>query len=133
MSSSFNLMKGGKLIGGGADKKIVLGFKPKYVLIVNITDAISFQKSDLMASAKALKSALAPTAIADAAVAAGAAPTKAEFDAVVALANDLKAKMNAGFGYGDYVVLNADGFTVKAAAAVAAKELHYVAFEAKND
>ncbi len=32
---------------------------------------------------------------ADAAAAAGAAPTKAEFDAVVALANDLKAKYNA--------------------------------------
>lgn len=32
---------------------------------------------------------------ADAAAATGAAPTKAEFDAVVALANDLKAKYNA--------------------------------------
>ncbi len=32
---------------------------------------------------------------ADAAAAAGAAPTKAEFDAAVALANDLKAKYNA--------------------------------------
>lgn len=32
---------------------------------------------------------------ADAAAAAGAAPTKAEFDAVVTLVNDLKAKYNA--------------------------------------
>jgi hypothetical protein len=34
------------------------------------------------------------TAAADAAVAAGATPTKAEFDAVVALANELKADLN---------------------------------------
>lgn len=35
---------------------------------------------------------------ADAAAAAGTAPTKAEFDAVVALVNELKAKHNALIG-----------------------------------
>ena len=37
----------------------------------------------------------AKVAAADGAAAAGSAPTKAEFDAVVTLANDLKAKYNA--------------------------------------
>lgn len=43
---------------------------------------------------KALK-ALSLTTAADAAAAAGAAPTKAEYDALVALANELKADHNA--------------------------------------
>jgi len=38
---------------------------------------------------------IAASAKPDAAAAAGTAPTKAEFDAVVELANDLKAKYNA--------------------------------------
>ncbi len=41
------------------------------------------------------KKSIAKTAKADAAAAAGTAPTKAEFDAVVELLNDLKAKYNA--------------------------------------
>jgi len=40
-------------------------------------------------------STIAATAKADAAAAAGTAPTKAEYDAVVELVNDLKAKYNA--------------------------------------
>ena len=41
------------------------------------------------------KASIVKTAKADAAAAAGAAPTKAEFDAAVELLNDLKAKYNA--------------------------------------
>jgi hypothetical protein len=39
----------------------------------------------------------AKVASADAVVAAGSAPTKAEFDAVVALVNEMKTKLNAIF------------------------------------
>lgn len=39
--------------------------------------------------------ALSPTASTNVVAAAGAAPTKAEFDAVVTLANELKADLNA--------------------------------------
>lgn len=42
-----------------------------------------------------IKSSAVKVTAADAAAAAGAAPTKAEFDAVVTLANELKAKYNA--------------------------------------
>lgn len=35
--------------------------------------------------------------------------------------------------YGDYITINSNGFTVKAALAVAAKELHYIAHESLND
>lgn len=42
-----------------------------------------------------MKASTSKVTAADAAAAAGSAPTKAEFDAVVTLANELKAKYNA--------------------------------------
>lgn len=48
-----------------------------------------------MGARKQRMAALTPTAAADAVAAAGAAPTKAEYDAVVALANELKHDLNA--------------------------------------
>ena len=40
---------------------------------------------------------------------------------------------NGDATYADHIVMEADGFTMKAALAVAAKELHYVAEEGKNE
>ena len=48
-----------------------------------------------MGARKQRMAALTPTAHADVVVAAGAAPTKAEFDAVVAAVNELKHDLNA--------------------------------------
>lgn len=48
----------------------------------------------------------------------------------------LKAVSEAANGdatYADHIQLNADGFTMKAALAVSAKELHYIAEEGKNE
>lgn len=47
-----------------------------------------------MGARKQRMSALTPTVAPNATAAAGAAPTKAEFDVVVTLANELKADLN---------------------------------------
>lgn len=94
MASHLNFMKNGSFIGAGADKTIVLGFQPKVVTIVNITDSINAVKFASMPDAKALRKVQA-----------------------------------GGSDYGDYIELTSNGFTVKAALAVSAKELHYLAHE----
>ena len=54
MSSRQPWVKSGKVIGHGADKKIVLGFKPKKVEVLNVTDRISATKLDTMPNLDAL-------------------------------------------------------------------------------
>ena len=54
MGSSSNLQRRGVVIGAGLDKTIVLGFKPSRVVVHNITDRISAEKSDTMPDDKAL-------------------------------------------------------------------------------
>ncbi len=54
MSSRAPFSKAGKIIGDGADKKIVLGFKPRKVEIHNVTDRISAIKFDSMPGNDAL-------------------------------------------------------------------------------
>lgn len=54
MGSSSNLKRRGVVTGNGADKKLVLGFKPGKVIIHNVTDRISAEKLDTMAGDKAL-------------------------------------------------------------------------------
>lgn len=98
MASHLNFMKNGFFVGGGVDKTIVLGFQPKLVKIVNITDSIQAEKFESMEADKALRTLQAGTK-----------------------------------DYGDYITINSDGFTVKAALAVSAKELHYVASESLNE
>jgi len=55
MSSSNPLKRRGVITGGGADRKIVLGFKPAQVKVVNITDRIENEKSDTMPDDLALR------------------------------------------------------------------------------
>lgn len=98
MGSSLNLARRGVVTGGGADKKIVLGFKPAHVKIINITDRIVNEKADTMLADKALRTLADGTAT-----------------------------------FVDGVTLNSDGFTMLAAVAISAKELHYYAEESKND
>lgn len=54
MGSSNNLKRRGVVTGNGADKKLVLGFKPGRVVVHNVTDRISAEKTDTMADDKAL-------------------------------------------------------------------------------
>lgn len=98
MSSSVNWVKTGKLVGTGADKKVVLGFKPRHVKIFNVTQLRTVEKSDTMAAAKAFNEVTAGTKT-----------------------------------YADLVVLESDGFTLKAAAHASADEVHYYATEGRND
>lgn len=98
MASSLNQIRSSKFVGQGVERKIVLGFEPKAVTLHNVTDRISYEKTALMADAKAVK------------------------------------RDGAGTGtYVDSITINSDGFTVEAAEAVADKEFHYVAFQARND
>ena len=98
MSSSLNQAKTGKLVGAGADKKIVLGFKPRHVKVMNTTDRITNEKTDTMDADEALRTLAAGTAT-----------------------------------FVDGITLNSDGFTMLAAVAIADKDLHYVAYEGKNE
>lgn len=98
MSSSLNQKRRGIVTGAGADKKIVLGYKPSRVVVHNVTDRISTEKSDTMPDDKALQRVA-----------------------------------NGDGTYVDRMTLNSDGFTMLAAVAIAAKELHYYAEEAKNE
>lgn len=54
MSSKAPFSKSGKIVGHGADKKIVLGFKPRKVEVHNVTDRISAVKLDTMPANDAL-------------------------------------------------------------------------------
>lgn len=99
MASSNNKVKTGKFVGAGADKKIVLGFKPKAVDLYNSTDGIEYHKTDTMPNGDAFR----------------------------------RLAAGAGANVASMIELNADGFTVKSGAAIAAKDLHYVAKEANNE
>ena len=96
MGSTNRFNRAGKLSGAGVDKKVVLGWKPRHVMVYNVTDRITSEKSELMDGDKALVRAAAGTGT-----------------------------------YDDHITLHSDGFTVKAAAAVAGKELHYYADRAE--
>ena len=61
MSSRMNMIKSGKLLGNGAARKVVLGYKPKKVELINITDRISYEKMELMDAKSALKRVAAGT------------------------------------------------------------------------
>lgn len=61
MSSSVNMVKTGKVIGSGADKKVVLGFKPRHVKVFNVTQLRTVEKSDTMADDKAFNEVTAGT------------------------------------------------------------------------
>lgn len=61
MSGSFAKVVASKFTGSGADRKIVLGFQPKKVEIYNVTDFISYNKTELMATNKSIKTAAAGT------------------------------------------------------------------------
>tara|TARA_R110000803_G_scaffold55938_1_gene113005 strand:+ start:234 stop:533 length:300 start_codon:yes stop_codon:yes gene_type:complete len=61
MASSLNKVRAGKFVGNGADKKVILGFKPKYVEIMNVTDQSDYKKSETMDDAKARKEIAAGT------------------------------------------------------------------------
>ena len=54
MSSKMPFSKSGKVVGHGADKKIVLGFKPRKLEVHNVTDRISALKLESMPSTDAL-------------------------------------------------------------------------------
>ena len=62
MSSKTRFSRSGQFVGGGADKKIVLGYKPRYVKVVNVTDRISAEKFESMEDDKALNVAADGTA-----------------------------------------------------------------------
>lgn len=57
MSSRNPFKKSGKFVGAGADRKIVLGFKPSKVELHNVTDGISSLKLETMDSADSLNRA----------------------------------------------------------------------------
>lgn len=61
MASSLNKVRSGKFIGAGADKKVILGFQPKYVEIMNVTDQSDYKKSETMDTDKARKEIAAGT------------------------------------------------------------------------
>jgi hypothetical protein len=48
MASSLNKIRTGSFVGSGADRKVVLGFKPKKVEIYNTTDGVDYHKSESM-------------------------------------------------------------------------------------
>lgn len=98
MSSSANMVKTGKLVGSGADKKVVLGFKPRKVLILNVDDLKTLEKTDTMADGESYQRI-----------------TDGTLSAV------------------DHCDLNADGFTLKAAAHASDDEIHYSAYEGRNE
>lgn len=48
MSSHANMIKTGSIVGTGAAKKVVLGFKPVAVQVVNATGLVSAHKTNTM-------------------------------------------------------------------------------------
>jgi len=48
MGSHANQVKTGVFTATGVDKSIVLGFKPRKVIVYNVTDRITFRKTDTM-------------------------------------------------------------------------------------
>lgn len=101
MSSHANQTRSGKIPGTGADRKVILGFKPKSVQLENVDGLVSAFKSETMDADKAVKRVTAGTMT-------------------------FPASM---------VTLNADGFTIGTDADlnVAGEDIHYVAWEGRNE
>lgn len=103
MSSSLNMVKSGKVSGSGALKKVVLGFKPREVRLFN--------------------------------AAAGGLVEAWKTDSM----DDDKAMKRVPAGTAtfpaDMVTINADGFTIGVDADLnaAGEEIHYLAYQGKND
>jgi len=55
MSSSLNQTRSGKIPGTGADRKVILGFKPKVVQLENTDGLVSAFKTETMATDSAVK------------------------------------------------------------------------------
>lgn len=55
MGSSRNRSTARTWVGGGIDRKMVLGYKPQSVSVYNITDGISYEKTRTMELEKARK------------------------------------------------------------------------------
>jgi len=55
MASNLNKIRNGKHIGDGSDRTVVLGFKPKKVELLNVTDGTDFKKLGTMELKKARK------------------------------------------------------------------------------
>lgn len=55
MASSLNKIRNGELVGNGTDRKIILGFKPKKVELLNVTDQVDYCKLQSMVDAKTRK------------------------------------------------------------------------------
>jgi hypothetical protein len=104
MASSFNFVKTGKVVGTGADKKIVLGFQPRMVELFNADNTggkITAWKTDQMATRFAKK------------VIANGTTT---------FADDMCVIESDGFTIGDDSDLNAAG-----------EDIYYIAWQGKND
>ena len=103
MASSLNFIKTGKVVGTGADKKIVLGFQPRSVTLFNAAAGglVTCWKTDQMATRYAKK-----------AVAAG----------TTTFADDMCVIESDGFTIGDDSDLN-----------VAGEDIYYEAIQGKND
>lgn len=61
MSSAVNMVKRGSVVGTGAAKKVILGFKPAVVHLHNVDGLVSAYKTDSMEDDKALKEVTAGT------------------------------------------------------------------------
>lgn len=61
MASGLNKIRNGKMIGNGADRKIVLGFRPVKVEVENVTDRIGYSKLSTMEDKKSIKQLAAGT------------------------------------------------------------------------
>lgn len=61
MSSAVNMVKRGSVVGTGAEKKIILGFKPVVVHLHNVDGLVSAYKTDNMEDDKAMKEVTAGT------------------------------------------------------------------------
>jgi hypothetical protein len=53
MSSSKNFIKTGRVVAINDDKTIVLGFKPRYVVVLNVTQLKTTFKTDVMLDGEA--------------------------------------------------------------------------------
>lgn len=61
MSSAVNMVKRGSVVGTGAEKKVILGFKPAVVHLFNVDGLVTAYKTDNMGTNKAMKEITAGT------------------------------------------------------------------------
>lgn len=91
----------GSFTGAGADVDVTLGFKPRYIKLINLTDRTTYEITADMVASHALKTVAAGTTTDD-------------------TAGILLRDGQSSAGY--------RGFFVPAAIAITAKALHWVAF-----